>query len=307
MAADVAVPALSSEEAAEVLAQPPPLAAFWAAFRENRGAVFGLVVISAIALIAIFADFLAPHSPIEQFRDAVRAPPVWDAGGTWRFALGTDGDGHDMLSRLIYGARVSLFIGLSVMSVSFVVGVVLGLLGRFGGVAGRRRHHPRHGPDHGGAEPGAGDPGRRDPRPESRQHHRRGDDRLSAALRPAGARLGARRADQGLCHRRARRRRRAAAADVRDRAAELPRAADRAGGARRLRRHPRSGGPRLPRPRRAAADAGMGHDARRLARVHPLRPVDRRAARPGDPHHRRRDQPDRRRAARRARSQNAAD
>ena len=52
MAADVAVPALSSEEAAEVLAQPTPIAAFWAAFRENRGAVFGLVVISAIALIA---------------------------------------------------------------------------------------------------------------------------------------------------------------------------------------------------------------------------------------------------------------
>jgi dipeptide transport system permease protein len=128
MAADVAIPALTSEEAAEVLAQPTPLAAFWSAFRENHGAVFGLVVISAIALIAIFANFLAPHSPIEQFRDAVRAPPIWNDGGTWTFALGTDGDGHDTLSRLIYGARVSLFIGLSVMSVSFVVGVVLGLL-----------------------------------------------------------------------------------------------------------------------------------------------------------------------------------
>ena len=128
MAADVAIPALSSEEAAEVLAQPTPLAAFWAAFRENRGAVIGLVVISAIALIAIFADFIAPHSPIEQFRDSVRAPPIWDPGGTWRYVLGTDGNGHDTLSRLIYGARVSLFIGLAVMSVSFVVGVVLGLL-----------------------------------------------------------------------------------------------------------------------------------------------------------------------------------
>jgi len=128
MAADVALPAVSSEEAAEVLGQPTPLSAFWAAFRENHGAVFGLSVISTIALIAIFANFIAPHSPIEQFRDAVRAPPIWDAGGTWRFVLGTDGDGHDTLSRLIYGARVSLFIGLSVMSVSFVIGVVLGLL-----------------------------------------------------------------------------------------------------------------------------------------------------------------------------------
>ena len=128
MAADVALPAVTSEEAAEVLGQPTPLSAFWAAFRENHGAVFGLSVISTIALIAIFANFIAPHSPIEQFRDAVRAPPIWDAGGTWRFVLGTDGDGHDTLSRLIYGARVSLFIGLSVMSVSFVIGVVLGLL-----------------------------------------------------------------------------------------------------------------------------------------------------------------------------------
>jgi dipeptide transport system permease protein len=58
----------------------------------------------------------------------VLAPPFWESGGSWRFALGTDGDGHDTLSRLIYGARVSLFIGLSVMSVSFVLGVFLGLL-----------------------------------------------------------------------------------------------------------------------------------------------------------------------------------
>ena len=72
---------------------------------------------------------LAPHSPIEQFRDAVRAPPVW-AGGTWRFPFGTDGDGRDMLSRLIYGARVSLFIGVAVMSVSLV---------------DRRRARPRRG------------------------------------------------------------------------------------------------------------------------------------------------------------------
>jgi len=128
MAADVAIPTSANDEAAEVLAQPTPLAAFWAAFRENRGAVFGLAVISTIALIALFADVLAPHSPIEQFRDAVRAPPIWDQGGSWRFILGTDGDGHDTLSRLIFGARVSLFIGLSVMSVSFVIGVVLGLL-----------------------------------------------------------------------------------------------------------------------------------------------------------------------------------
>ena len=77
--------------------------------------------------MALAANVVAPYSPIEQFRDAVRAPPVWETGGSWRFVLGTDGDGHDMLSRLIFGARVSLFIGLSVMCVSFVIGVALGL------------------------------------------------------------------------------------------------------------------------------------------------------------------------------------
>src|ERR1700730_7946400 len=123
MAADVAALTRSiGDEAAAVLAQPSPLASFWAAFRENRGAVIGLT-----------ANVVAPHSPIEQFRDAVRAPPLWEKGGSWRFVLGTDGDGHDTLSRLIFGARVSLFIGLSVMCVSFVVGVALGLVAAMAG------------------------------------------------------------------------------------------------------------------------------------------------------------------------------
>jgi dipeptide transport system permease protein len=129
MAADVAAAAQVSPpaEVSEVLAQPSPLAAFWAAFVENKGAVFGLAVFGCVLMLAVTANVVAPYSPIDQFRDAVRAPPVWEAGGSWRFALGTDGDGHDMLSRLIYGSRVSLFIGFSVMSVSFVVGAVLGL------------------------------------------------------------------------------------------------------------------------------------------------------------------------------------
>ncbi|MEY4748034.1 MAG: hypothetical protein RIQ60_248 [Pseudomonadota bacterium] len=104
-----------------------PLREFWAAFRENRGAVLGLAIVVLVALAAVFADWVAPHSPIEQFRDAVTAPPLWDAGGSARFILGTDSLGRDMLSRLIHGARVSLFIGLTVMSVSFVIGVLLGL------------------------------------------------------------------------------------------------------------------------------------------------------------------------------------
>ena len=53
--------------------KPSPLVAFWAAFRENRGAVFGLAVVTLVVLLAIFADVVAPYSPTEQFRDAVRA------------------------------------------------------------------------------------------------------------------------------------------------------------------------------------------------------------------------------------------
>jgi dipeptide transport system permease protein len=111
------------------------LAAFWAAFCENKGAVGGLVVLSFIVLLALLADFITPHPPLEQFRDAVKAPPVWDEGGSWRFILGTDGLGRDMLTRIIYGARVSLFIGLAVMGVSFVLGVLLGLIAAFQGGA----------------------------------------------------------------------------------------------------------------------------------------------------------------------------
>ena len=132
MAADLA--AVDVAPTAEAGAAPPSsFGAFWHAFRENKGAVIGLVVVALICLVAIFADVLAPHPPIEQFRDAVMAPPVWAEGGSWRFPLGTDGVGRDMLSRLMYGARISLFIGLTVMVVSLGLGVVLGLASAFFG------------------------------------------------------------------------------------------------------------------------------------------------------------------------------
>ena len=130
MAADAQDAALGA--VVDAAPEPPrPLRAFWLAFVENRGAVIGLAVVLLIVLLAIFADVVAPYPPNDQFRDAVKAAPIWADGGTWRFILGTDGLGRDMLSRLIHGARVSLFIGLSVMSVSFVLGVVIGLTAAF--------------------------------------------------------------------------------------------------------------------------------------------------------------------------------
>jgi dipeptide transport system permease protein len=108
-------------------APPGPLRAFWQAFTDNHGALAGFALVIVIIVLAIFADLIAPYAPNEQFRDAVRAAPAWADGGSARFLLGTDGLGRDLLSRLIHGARISLFIGLSVMGVSFVIGVLLGL------------------------------------------------------------------------------------------------------------------------------------------------------------------------------------
>ena len=117
-----------------VMAAPPgPLLSFWRSFRENRGAVIGLAVVCAVVFIAIFANFLAPYSPIEQYRGFTRLPPIWVEGGNWAYPLGTDPLGRDMLSRILYGSRISLFIGLSVMFVSAVLGVLLGLLSAFWG------------------------------------------------------------------------------------------------------------------------------------------------------------------------------
>ena len=114
-------------------APPGPLRAFWNAFRENRGAVIGLTVVTIIFLVAIFADFLAPHDPMEQFRGFTKLPPFWAEGADPRFILGTDAVGRDTLSRLMYGARVSLFIGAAVMAVSMIAGIALGLAAAFFG------------------------------------------------------------------------------------------------------------------------------------------------------------------------------
>jgi len=100
---------------------------FWRGFAENRGAVLGLVIMVILLLLAIFADLVSAHSPIEQFRDALLRPPFWQAGGSLEFPLGTDDIGRDMFSRLVHGARLSLLIGAVVVTLSLALGVALGL------------------------------------------------------------------------------------------------------------------------------------------------------------------------------------
>jgi dipeptide transport system permease protein len=114
-------------------AAPPisPRREVWLAMRANKGAMLGLAIIVLIALCAIFADVVAPHSPIEQFRDNFLQPPAWAEGGSWTFPLGTDDVGRCILSRIIYGARISLFIGSIVVTLSLALGLGFGLLSGF--------------------------------------------------------------------------------------------------------------------------------------------------------------------------------
>jgi dipeptide transport system permease protein len=111
--------------------QPSALAEFWHYFSRNKGAVIGLAVFVFILLLAIFAPLVSPHMPDEQNRQLFLAPPFWTAGGSATYPLGTDAVGRDILSRLIYGARFSLFIGVIVVSLSVVSGVLIGLAAGF--------------------------------------------------------------------------------------------------------------------------------------------------------------------------------
>ena len=107
---------------------------FWYHFRQNRGAVAGLCVFILLVLAAVLAPLLAPHDPTMQYRDALLVPPVWQEGGRSAYLLGTDAVGRDMLSRLIYGAQYSLFIGIVVVSIALVGGILIGTVaGFFGG------------------------------------------------------------------------------------------------------------------------------------------------------------------------------
>ncbi|MBM3522583.1 MAG: ABC transporter permease subunit [Alphaproteobacteria bacterium] len=110
-----------------------PARAFVDAFLRHKGALASLVVVALVVLLAIAADVVAPHSPQVQYRDAVLRPPAWAAQGSWRFPLGTDPIGRDILSRIIHGARYSLLIALSVVALSVVIGTAIGAIAGYVG------------------------------------------------------------------------------------------------------------------------------------------------------------------------------
>jgi len=103
----------------------------WVQFRQSRSAVFGLFIVLTFFLLALLAPALAPADPIAQNLDAQLARPLH--GG---FLLGSDDLGRDILSRILFGARISLLVGAISVSISIAVGGAVGLLsGYFGGLA----------------------------------------------------------------------------------------------------------------------------------------------------------------------------
>jgi dipeptide transport system permease protein len=123
---------VAASGAAQREVQPiSPRREVWLSMRANPGAMAGLIVIVTLILCAIFADVISPHSPIEQFRDNFRQPPAWQEGGSWAFPLGTDDLGRCLLSRIIHGTRISLFVGVIVVTLSLALGLFFGLVSGF--------------------------------------------------------------------------------------------------------------------------------------------------------------------------------
>jgi len=118
----------------ESLAGPSPGELLRRRIRGHAGLLIGAGVLALIVLMAFAAPWLAPQDPFAQDLARRLIPPVWHESGTWTYPLGTDMLGRDYLSRVIYGSRISLLIGFSVMLISGVIGAALGIVaGYFGG------------------------------------------------------------------------------------------------------------------------------------------------------------------------------
>jgi peptide/nickel transport system permease protein len=100
----------------------------WRFFRDDKAAAVGMVVLGIIVLAAIFAPWIAPSDPKIVVIVDRQIPPAWASGGSWSHVLGTDALGRDVLSSLIYGARISLFVGIAVVLIAGSFGTLLGML-----------------------------------------------------------------------------------------------------------------------------------------------------------------------------------
>ncbi|SEI64678.1 MULTISPECIES: ABC transporter permease [unclassified Achromobacter] len=108
----------------------------WHSFKRSPGAIVAAIVTLVIVLGALFAPVVAPHNPFDlaslSIMDA-NTPPAWEEGGSPDFLLGTDDQGRDILSAVMYGSRVSLLVGFASVLFSMVLGVTLGLISGYAG------------------------------------------------------------------------------------------------------------------------------------------------------------------------------
>lgn len=110
-----------------------PLRRFLRLFLRDKAGLVGLVLFILIVILAIVAPLIAPHDPLQQNLRAGRMPPAWRDGGSWTHPLGTDNLGRDMLSRIIYGTRVSLSVSALGVLIASTLGLVLGMIAGYRG------------------------------------------------------------------------------------------------------------------------------------------------------------------------------
>ena len=135
------VPPVAPAAAQAAAPAPGALARFldgdvWYSFKNSPVAIIAAVIALLCLICALFANWIAPHNPLDlatlDLMDA-RLPPAWDDEGKAKYLLGTDDQGRDILSALMYGSRISLFVGFASVVVSVIIGVSLGLLSGFVG------------------------------------------------------------------------------------------------------------------------------------------------------------------------------
>lgn len=102
---------------------------------QSKTGSVGFLIVVGIIFIAVFADFIAPHDPAKNNLGDMLKPPVWLDGGTSAYILGTDNLGRDILSRIIYGSRVSLMVGVFSVILAGIIGIAVGIVaGYYGGI-----------------------------------------------------------------------------------------------------------------------------------------------------------------------------
>lgn len=114
-----------------------PTMMIWKKLLNNRTAVISAIFLLLLVIVAIFAPLVAPNNPLQIFPGKSNLPQIWlqnePKPATWEFSLGTDTIGRDLLSRLIYGTRTSLFVGFVTMVLTVLIGTTIGVVAGYAG------------------------------------------------------------------------------------------------------------------------------------------------------------------------------